>query len=189
MKSYIFRILTPAVVGLSLVIYLSPYSYDTAFQKRIVVSEVEVDASVEELFSYLGVSDNASEWSTFVEKIVPLNTDQYADGEVGSIRRCYGKKSGMQWDEQIEFVEYCKQRELSISNAKGFPLYVEGLRTHQVYEKSESGNSRLALTLYIHEDSLSLFDQLKFYIGAYKVKRIFDSNLINIKKNVESRSV
>ena len=182
-----------STVSLSLLIFLviacSPYGYNKQINKKIVIADIMMNASATETYNYLENSSNAKEWSTFVKDIIPLNEVSYADGEIGSIRRCYGKDSSIVWDERIVLVSTNKLRELSISNAKGFPLYVEGLITQQIYSKLPDGQSKLSLTLYIKDEASSTLSNLKFYLGAYKVKRILAANLKNIKKHVETRSV
>lgn len=175
-------LITAIVLILSLLamIHWSPYGIKRKLKKRAVVSSVEIKAPVEQVYNYLGKSAYASEWSVFVDNIIPLNTSEYDDGTVGSIRRCYAKGNAVRWDEEIIEVRKFKFRELSVFNAEGFVMMAGHLRTQQVYEPLSDDRTRLSLTLFF-ESKQDYIDELKMYLAAYEVSRIFDLNLKNIK--------
>ena len=101
---FLLLLLAGAVVG---VVLLSPYGKKDGFSYPLVLHTVEVDATPDHVFSFLGNSGNASRWSVFVHHIVPLYASTVPDGRSGSQRRCFKTRDekGLQWDEEITVVE------------------------------------------------------------------------------------
>ena len=135
---------------ITLMIAFSPYRTKKGFDKKLVHVEVFVRTPVDSVYDYLANSDNAGEWSSFVDHITPLNPLEYRDGQVGSKRRCYKKadESGIVWDEEILIAERNKRRRLSIFNMRGFPLKADRLMTEQLYRPIDNHNCALAFTLF-----------------------------------------
>ncbi len=190
-KNNVNRVLT---VGLSLlgivliVVFLmalfSPYGNQEGRDVKLVESKILINAPVEKIFAYLGDSDNASEWSVFVDHISPLNSHEVSDGTPGSIRRCFVKKDekGKSWDEEILAVDLNKRRLLSCFNYRKFALTAGVLNTEQLYEETKDGHCLLSLTLFFPQEKTSLLKHLKMYYAAYQVSYLFEENLKNIKK-------
>lgn len=155
--------------------------------KGKVVSHVGIDMPCEAAFDYLGNSDNASDWSSFVAFIETINENKVKDGMVGSKRVCYTdwQKEGFNWEEEVlERVEN-EYRRLSCYNYKNLWLRAPDLTTEQIYEVTDYG-CKVSFTLDFMYDP-SLWDLAKMKFSAYRVKRIFDKNLKNIKREVHKR--
>lgn len=165
----------------------SPFKNYEQYDHRLIKVSEDIDAKPAEVFSYLGNSDNAEDWSTFVDHIIPLNPDEKADGEQGAIRRCFVNQdeSGETWDEEILLVEENKYRKLSCYNFQNFIISADNLRTEQLYETMENGNTQLSFTLFFEPEKASLMDKLKMHIAARRISSIFEDNLRNIKYFVE----
>jgi uncharacterized membrane protein len=163
-------------------ITFSPLQYDLRKNTIQIKSTIQIDAPIQKIFNYLGQSKNASIWSTYVDHISPLNPNTIADGQVGSIRRCYKEASenGIIWDEQIIALEKNKYRRISIYNMKDFLLTSNALITEQNYASINDSSTALSLSLVLKPNA-SLSDIIKFHIAAYKVNQIFIANLKNIK--------
>jgi hypothetical protein len=167
-----------ALLGLSLIIVsFSPY------QKGVIQKSIVINASVEQLFEYLGNSSNASEWSSFVSHIAPLNPLIAADGTVGSVRRCYKNEDerGEKWDEEILIAEPNKRRQLSIFNLQNFPINSDNLRTEQIYERLDSQQCRITFRLFLTEKA-RISDHAKMYLASFRIANIFQRNIENIKE-------
>jgi hypothetical protein len=68
----------------------------------------------------------------------------------------------------------------------GFSIKAEGLLTEQRYVPIDNGKRcRLAFTLF-YKDSPGFWDLVKTHISARRVHKIFEQNLANIKKEIES---
>lgn len=166
---------------------LSPYKKQKGFNYRCVQSTVEINASADSVFKFLGNSGNATRWSVFVDHISPLNSNEVDDGKVGSMRRCYCNKdeTGTQWDELTTIVEPSKRRQLTMSNLNGFPLTCDNLATEQLYTPKGNNKCELCFTFfYIGKPNMLEF--LKLNLAGFKTKRIFDQNIKNIKRIVET---
>jgi len=163
-------------------IYWSPYGIKSKLKKRGVVSSIIIDAPIEEVYQYLGNSKNASQWSVFVDSIIPLNHKHYRDGSLGSLRRCFADNECKKWDEKIVALEEYKLRELSVFNLSGFFMGADNLRTQQLYEELNNKQSKLSLTLFYQEEWDDLLDEIKLYVAAYEISKIFELNLKNIKR-------
>ena len=162
----------------------SPYKYDEETGRRIIKVSIDIDRSSEEVFTYLGNSDNAEDWSVFVDHISTLNSDKVADGEVGSVRRCYqnpDETEGMVWDEEILERIDGQYRKLNVFNMKGFSIQAGGLLTEQIYTEKGSNSCELALSFYFEAENPAFLDELKMFIASYQVGRIFEKNLERIK--------
>ncbi|WP_235297602.1 SRPBCC family protein [Portibacter marinus] len=155
--------------------------------KDKVVSHVGIDMPCEAAFDYLGNSDNASDWSSFVPYIETINEDKVADGMVGSKRKCYTEweKEGFQWEEEVlERIED-KYRKLSCYNYKNLWLRAPDLVTEQIYSQTDYG-CKVSFTLdFMYKPSF--WDLAKMKYSAFRIKSIFDKNLKNIKKEVYKR--
>ncbi len=172
------------VAILLLMIFFSPYKNHDGFEEKLILERIEIDVPVEKAYHYLGNSENAREWSSFVHHITPLNSEFYQDGTEGSIRRCfqYKNEEGKIWDEETVIVENNKRRRLRIFNLQGFSLTADHLLTEQVYLSVNDNKCQVALTLFFESGMNSWISTLKMYYSAYTVSSIFKANLENIKK-------
>jgi hypothetical protein len=167
-----------ALFGLGLIVVsFSPY------QKGSIQKSIVIDASVDQLFDYLGNSSNAAQWSSFVSHIVPLNPLIATDGTVGSVRRCFKNEDerGEKWDEEILIVEPHKRRQLSIFNLQNFPISSDNLRTEQIYERLDSQQCRITFRLFLTEKA-NISDHTKMYLASFRIANIFQRNIENIKE-------
>lgn len=176
-------------VATVLMIVFSPYGHKPDSTVKRVEYSVIINAPVEDVFAYLGNSDNAKNWSVFVDHINTLNADEVADGAVGSLRRCFvnADETGTHWDEETVEVILNEKRRLTIFNMQGFPMSAENLATEQLYKALEENQCELTFTVFFTSDSPGLFDQLKMYFAAYRIKSIFKGNMENIKRDVEDK--
>lgn len=166
---------------------LSPYKYRPERGDWAIVEKVEINAHAGQLYTYLGNSANAAEWSSYVSEIRPLNEQAFPDGAKNSRRRCfYIKDHRRTWDEQIDSTRENAYRRLRVYNLHNFPMSSEHLLTEQQYLSTKYG-TKLSLTLYLDRDA-SLLDQLKIQAAAFIVASIFEGNLQKIKEVNEGRS-
>ncbi len=168
----------------------SPYGRHEGFDYKLIPASVDIAAPPGEVFAYLGNSGHAKDWSVYVDHITPLNSDSFPDGAVGSRRRCFQQadEQGTWWDELITIVEPGKRRQLTIYNMHGFPMSADGLATEQLYTPLENGTKcRLTFTVFFSDHDPGAWDAFKTYLGAYKIKSIFEKNLASIKRIVEQQ--
>ena len=181
-------ILAIIAVMVIILVIVSPYKrHSDSF--RTVEATVEINAPIDSVFAYMSNSAYATDWSTYVDHITPLNSGKYADGEKFSVRRVFVAKdeAEAQWDEKIMDVIPNKTRTLKIYNVQGLAMTTEGLLTDQRYEKVSDGVTRLSLVLYFDENQTGLWKSFKMHIASFKVRSIFEGNLENIKKEIEKR--
>jgi uncharacterized protein YndB with AHSA1/START domain len=173
-----------AVIGM---IALSPYGRHAGFTFPLMKATVEINADPDSVFRYLGNSGNARRWSVFVDHINTLNPDSVPDGQVGSWRRafCNADETGRRWDELISEVVPGKKRQLELSNYHDFPVTAEHMATDQIYEPLDGGRCRLTFTVFFKGDP-SFRDTFLMYLASYRIKAIFDANMNNIKRIVET---
>jgi uncharacterized protein YndB with AHSA1/START domain len=167
---------------------LSPYKKHDNLPYKAVVATVEINAAPEKIFAYLGNSANAGKWSVYVDHITPLNNDSIADGLPGSRRRCFQEKdeTGIRWDETITASEPNKRRQLIIYDLQNFPMTSKGLSTEQIYVPLDNGTRcRLTFTLFYDTYKPSVWELIKMYVGAWKVRSVFEENIANVKRNLE----
>lgn len=178
-------IITLTLAGM---IAFSPYRAYNNFEHKLIKVSVIIEASPARVYTYLGNSSNAKDWSTFVDHITPLNPNEKDDGEQGAIRRCFKNKdeSGEIWDEEILVVKENKYRQLSCYNFQNFIMSANNLRTEQIYCELDNGTTELSFTLFFEPGEASWMDKLKMYFAAYEIEAIFEENLENIKHYVES---
>jgi uncharacterized protein YndB with AHSA1/START domain len=177
------------VIAFFLMVAFSPYGSYKGHDYKLVKTSIVIDAPVDQVFTYLGNSDNASEWSVFVDHITTLNSDKVPDGQKGSVRRCFenANEKGKSWDEKTTIVEPNKRRQLSCYNYKGFGMTAGPLLTEQLYEDTKDGKCVLSFTLFFPEGKDTFFNRMKMYYGAYEVADVFEKNLRNIKKYNEQK--
>lgn len=174
-------IILAALMGM---IYFSPYSKGNHYAHKALENSIAINAPVSHVYQVLGNSENARKWSVFVHHITALNPDEVKDGEVGSMRRCFGneEETGLMWDEEVIVNQKNVQRRLSIFNLVGFDLTADHLLTDQLYEETAEGTTKLTFTLfYDPKETVSAIDELKLYFAAYTAGDIFERNLENIK--------
>jgi len=169
----------------------SPFKYNAKSGLYQLENKITINQPVEKVFSYLGNSGNASKWSSYVSHIKTINPNEVKDGTTGSIRRCFKKanEQGIVWDEEITQVKTNQLRELSIFNLNGFPIKSNDLFTQQQYHPVSKQQTILVFGLYKPKTKLTGFtDWLKLKSTGYYVAFIFNKNLNNIKKEIESLS-
>lgn len=176
------------VAGMSLAIYFSPYGSHEGFSYKLIKESVVVDVPVDSAFRFLGNSDNAKRWSVYVDHITTLNGIRTPDGTPGSIRRCFCHKNeqGQRWDELITLVEPNKRRQLTTFNLIDFPMKANGLASEQRYRKISENRCEITFTLFFANHNPGFYDEFKTYFGAYKARSIFEQNLKNIKRILET---
>lgn len=144
-------------------------------QKKYKVS-IEMDASSEYVFNYLGNSNNANKWSVFVDSIAVLNPFEFNDGDIGSIRRCYVRNSNKKWDEEVVEITSNQHRLLRCFNYQNFKANPPHLFTEQTYEDTGNNKCLVTFTIIMHEKP-TIIQRL----GVIKTQSIFRKNLENIK--------
>lgn len=168
----------------------SPYGTHPDFDQKLIHESVIIQAPVEQVYVYLGNSDNARHWSTFVDHITPLNPETHSDGTVGAQRRCFKQadEAGIVWDEEILVNEPNRRRQLSVYHLNGFSLQADDLRTEQVFTALDDQRCEVALTLFYAPGTSNWLSEFKMIYAAYTVAPIFRKNLHQIKQLNESRS-
>ncbi|WP_164891197.1 SRPBCC family protein [Botryobacter ruber] len=172
------------VAALAGMIYFSPFGKAAGYPYKVITNTVEIDASVDSVYRFLGNSANATRWSVFVNHITPLNNDSFPDGIAGSRRRCFCQQDeqGMQWDELITEVVPNQKRQLTIYNLQNFPMTAANLATEQLYEPISNSKCRLTFTVFFKDAEPTLYEQVKTYFAAYEIQSIFEQNMANIKR-------
>ncbi|MFT5780133.1 MAG: hypothetical protein ACI837_003094 [Crocinitomicaceae bacterium] len=182
-------ILTTIVLVTAGVIIFSPYHKHGSTDYRTLEFSIEIDAPVDSVYAYLGDSDNAEDWSIYVDHISALNSNECADGAVGAKRRCFqeANEEGIIWDEQVVEVIPSRKRRLTIYNLKGFSVQANGLETEQIYEVISPNKTRLTFTVFYGDHNPSAIESLKMYYASYEMYRIFKGNLERVKFLVEEK--
>ena len=172
------------------VIIFSPYKWDRSFGYKLIKESILINNSTQTVYNYLGNSNNAKNWSVYVDHISPINEDNVADGYLGSIRRCFknsDEKNGS-WDEEILFIEKNKLRRLSCFNFQNL-IYNPGiLNTEQIYQDKD-GTCLLTFTLFSPKNELGFWEEFKIHLGSFRTAYIFRKNLKNIKKDIEQKKI
>lgn len=176
------------MTAMFLLLCFSPYGSKEGFSYKLIKESVVVDVSVDSAFRFLGNSDNARRWSVYVDHISTLNSIRTPDGTPGSIRRCFCNKNekGQRWDELITLVEPNKRRQLTTFNLIDFPMQANGLASEQRYRKISKNRCEITFTLFFANHDPGFWDEFKTYFGAYQVRSIFQQNLKNIKRILET---
>lgn len=146
-----------------------------------------VNKPVSVVYTYLGNSNNAANWSSYVNHITPLNTDKVNDGDKGSIRRCFKNEDeeGIWWDEEILTDNTNTERELTIYNMHGFAIQTHNLTTKQLYTAISDTATQLTFGLYKNAEEVTISDWFKLRFAGWIISSIFDKNLEGIKSEVE----
>jgi uncharacterized membrane protein len=183
-----FKIIVVVLLAfVAIILLFSKYKKHENLPYKAIAVSVEIQKTPADVFAYLGNSDNAKDWSSYVNHIQVLNGDEFEDGSPGSTRRCYKNEdqSGIVWDEDIIEVEENSRRQLSLYNAKGFPIFAEGLYTEQIYTPVGDSATILTFTLFYKSEPV-LIELFKMHLVSYRVHSIFEKNLEKIKQIVEN---
>jgi len=188
-KRILLWIMALLLLTIGALIYFSPFNDEKGKNTQVMVS-IQIDMPVDSVFSFMGNSDNVANWSVYVDHISTLNPNEFPDGVVGSLRRCfcYPDENEQYWDEEIVEVIQNQKRKLKITNLVDFPMEANGLMTEQLVEKINNNSTKLSLTVYFSDNSASNWDWFKMKLGAYEIQRIFKENLANIKKIIEAKN-
>lgn len=189
LQKILLYLLLVVIAGILAMIYFSPYGKHEGYQGKLMLHTVSINAPAEKIYNYLGNSDNASEWSTFVDHITPLNEDSVADGSIGSRRRCFvnADETGTRWDETIAENIPNKKRLITIYDMIDFPMVANNLATEQLYEAVDNNKTILTFTVLYKEAQPTAWESFKTYIAAYKIISIFKGNMSNIKRIMETQ--
>lgn len=172
---------------LIIAIVFSPFAKHEGFEGKQILHTVTINAPIDIVFNYLGNSDNARNWSVYVDHITATNAEKIPDGQVGSERRCFVKadETGMIWDERTTEVIPNIKRQLIIYNLQGLPMVANNLVTEQLYTKINEKQTKLSFTLFYKNDRPTYWETFKTYLAAYQIKAIFKQNMDNIKAIIE----
>lgn len=186
-KKIILVLLGVLILSLILMIFFSPYKKYGKNSFRSVDFSIEINVPADSVFTYLGNSKNARDWSSYVDHIAPLNPNEVQDGNRGAKRRCFkeANEKGIIWDEEIVEVVPNKKRRLTIYDLHGFSLQAEGLQTEQIYEVLNDHKMRLTFSVFFRDHEPSFMESLKMYYAAYVIYDIFEGNLSNVKRIME----
>ena len=181
-------VLAMFAVMLVVLILVSPYKRHSN-EFRTVEASIEINAPIDSVFAYMTSSAYASDWSSYVDHITPLNPEEFADGEKNSVRRVFvsANEKEAHWDEKIVKVIPNEYRKIAIFDINGLAMSAEGLQTEQRYEKVSSGVTRLSLVLYFDKEHTGLWNGFKMRIGSFKIRSIFEKNLESIKREIEAK--
>src|ERR1051326_4267005 len=184
LKKIIIVSLGLILLALTGAIMFSPYGKHDGFNYKLILNTVEINAPADSVYKYLGNSANAKKWSVFVNHISTLNSDSFPDGSVGSRRRCFcnADEKGTQWDELVTEVVPGKKRQITIYHMVDFSMSAEHLATEQLYEPLGTNKCKLTFTVFFKHAQPPLWESIKTYIVAYRIKSIFKANMDNIKK-------
>ena len=187
-KSLFIFLLAAMLGGLTLMIALSPYKSYEGFPYKLIKTTVVIKAPADSVFRYLGNSENARNWSVFVHHIKPLNGDSIPDGQPGSKRRafCNENEEGRRWDELTTLIEPNRKRQLVTFNYVDFWMTADGLATEQLYVPLNDSTTQLSFTLFYLKNDPSLWDVMKTHFASYTVDDIFQRNMANIKRLIET---
>ncbi len=179
-----FCTLIVSILFFILLLVFSPYGKQIGFDQKVLVQKVDINAPVEQVYNYLGNSDHAKDWSSFVHHISLLNQSDHQDGTVGSIRRCFKNKNerGITWDEKTLINIFNKKRRLNIFNINGLLVTSDHLLTEQIYHSIGSDRCQLSFTLFLETEKSTWLDEVKMYAASYFIAPIFKTNLENIKR-------
>ena len=179
------------LVILGLLYLFSPFGKNQDIEEWELEEHVLIESNIDSVYAYLSNSENASDWSSYIDHITPLNSDSILDGELGSLRRCFKQKTegGIVWDEEIIKIQETPTlyRELSIFNLQNFPLQTTELTTRQHYHKLNNNSTQLTFGLYKSTNISNWTDVLKMKFTGYYISSIFKTNLSNIKAEIEKR--
>ena len=172
---------------LIIAIIFSPFFKHEGFEGKQILHTVTINAPVDTVFNYLGNSDNAQNWSVYVDHITTTNAEKIPDGEVGSERRCFVEtdETGIIWDERTTEVVPNIKRQLVIYNLQGLPMIADNLATEQLYTKINEKQTKLSFTLFYKNNRPTYWETFKTYLAAYRIKAIFKQNMDNIKAIIE----
>jgi len=184
----LFWILLIFLILDALFLIFAPYKYQDNLSMRAISYDIEIDVSKEYLFNYLGNSNNASDWSEFVDHITPLNSTMVPDGDIHSMRRCFKNEDekGIKWDEEILEVIPNQKRKLSCFNLEGFFMETDNIRTEQLYKEINPNKTLLTFSVYF-EGSKSIWESLKIRSASWYIKHVFKKNMENIKMYCEKK--
>jgi len=165
---------------------LSPLVAACSLSESIVI-----EAPVESVWSYVSVSENAAEWSVYFHHISPL-PGPVADGEVGSIRRCFrsaSERDDIWWDELVLEVQPQRYRRILSYNAHGLhPAFLNTgeFYVHQTYQELDSARTRLTFSAEQLRPA-GLLNRARFHSAGREGRKMFRLNLENIRTAVEAR--
>jgi len=177
-------IISIALGGILSMVTLSPLKMYEDYKWPMIKASTIIDAEPCEVFEYLGNSNNAKNWSVFVDHITLLNG---RDGELGSIRRCFKDEAEQKekWDEETVLSEFCKKRRLTVYDLKNFRIKAKGLLTEQLYERIEGSKCKLSFTLFLEAEQNYFWPLLKLHFFSFEIENIFQKNLNQIKQILE----
>ena len=154
---------------------------------------IEIEAPLEDVWTYAGDSRRATEWSVYFDHITPLPESPVPDGQVGSLRRCYRRadETGIVWDEEVVAVVPGRYREIRTYALRHFRSLMQPVaaisayRVAQHYDQLGPERTRLTFSTALARPNLVLA-RWAFRLFARDVVRVFRLNLENIKAAVEA---
>lgn len=155
-------------------------------------SSIIIAADPQTVWNFLSDNRNAHGWSVFFDHISPL-PGQFAEGTVGSIRRCYrnADEHGISWDEKTVHTEPYKFRLIYGYNIQGIKSdIIKNYRfnAYQYYEDLGGGKTKLTLKGDLSNwKEYGFVDRFVYWLSSFDVERAFKYNLTNIRDMIEQK--
>ncbi len=154
-----------------------------------ISASVDIDRPVSEVWAYVSDTTKANQWSIYFHHISNI-PNEFADGSVGSIRRCYRNENeaGVFWDEKVLFVKSEKTRIIYSYNFNGYYAETKTYSAYvlQHYEVISKNKTRLTFKTQASAE-MTTWDRIMFYFSKKQVSEIFEKNLKNIKNHIEEK--
>jgi hypothetical protein len=166
-------------------IFLSLFIISSCEKKE----EVLIRAPLDQVWDYVGNSNNAAEWSVYFHHITNISGE---DGKPGALRRCFRRQDeqGNKWDEKTLEIVPKTYRKIHTHSLYGFPdeaFNSAEFHVHQRFVESPDGKSvRLSFGSELIKPT-DIISAVRFIWYAREAKRVIHMNLENIKEAVESR--
>lgn len=163
---------------------------------------VHIHAPIDSVWTYVGDSSTAREWSVYFHHISPLDTSRTgqplpSDGAVGSVRVChrFADETGPLWDEEVLALDatgperFRILRTYRLRSFRGATGWLARQTQHyavQIYRLLNDTTTALTFrTRLAYPDNA--FMRWAVDQRAESIQRIFRLNLVNIKAAIEAR--
>jgi hypothetical protein len=150
---------------------------------------IVINAPLDEVWSYVGNSDNAKEWSIYFSHIKPISGP---DGEVGGVRRCFRRsdETKNRWDEKTLELKPKTYRKIHTYALQGFPDSYFNRAEFHVHQRFVESSDKKSVSLTFGSELLKPLDPIslmRFLWHSGEVSRVIGLNLANIKEAIEAR--
>jgi hypothetical protein len=165
-------------------VYFSPYKAYAGSYPKMVRNSVVINQPADSVFNFVSNNAYTQAWLSYVDHIKTFSKCSNQKG----VRNSYyfnPDELGQKFDGILLDVNKNRMRKLLFTNFNDFPFEPGNIIQEQFYRPLKGNKCELCFTVHYEKENITMLDEFKACIAAYRVERALRENMENIKAVIE----